>query len=402
MLALQRDALAARLRAGGRSRRSRARSPACSSRWPRSPGRSRPTARRAGAPRRRPRRRRRAASPARRGDRVRGARARRDPRAAVPRGRQRAVRRLGVLARARRDRARRAARCRPRERDAAHRRGALRARPARRVRPRRRRSAATRPASGRSSPGPSSPAPCSRPAAPTAARCSSRSPCRCAYWQLYPAIARRRARQRRPVDRRAPTTPRSCASSSARPGSFRVEIPFTENHWEAAHVAPHVPLARGWERQLDRRYGALFYDGTLTPRRYRAWLDEHAVAYVALPDVPLDYAAPRRGAAHRARACRTCARSGAARTGASTRSRDPRRSPTAPRARRRCSPTASRSAPRARGDVLVRVRHTPLVGGDARARLRARAPRRHDARRRAGAGRPSACRRASAARPAGR
>jgi hypothetical protein len=70
-----------------------------------------------------------------------------------------------------------------------------------------------------------------------------------------------------------------------------VEIPFTENHWEAAHVAPHVPLARGWERQLDRRDGALFYDGTLTPKTYRAWLDEHAVAYVAVADVALDYSA---------------------------------------------------------------------------------------------------------------
>jgi hypothetical protein len=63
---------------------------------------------------------------------------------------------------------------------------------------------------------------------------------------------------------------------------------MTANHWEAAHVAPHVALARGWERQLDRRYGALFYDGSLDARSYRAWLDEHAVAYVALPDAALD------------------------------------------------------------------------------------------------------------------
>jgi hypothetical protein len=76
-----------------------------------------------------------------------------------------------------------------------------------------------------------------------------------------------------------------------RPGSFRVEIPFTELHWEALHVARSIPLARGWERQLDRRYGALFYDDRIDARRYRAWLDERAVAYVALPDVRLDYAA---------------------------------------------------------------------------------------------------------------
>jgi hypothetical protein len=75
----------------------------------------------------------------------------------------------------------------------------------------------------------------------------------------------------------------------SRPGSFRAEIPFTANHWEAAYVAPSIPLAGGWERQLDRRYGALLYDGSLTPSSYRAWLDDSAVAYVALPDVPLDY-----------------------------------------------------------------------------------------------------------------
>src|SRR2546423_9002356 len=31
----------------------------------------------------------------------------------------------------------------------------------------------------------------------------------------------------------------------------RIEIPMTLNHWESAFVAPHVALARGWERQLD-------------------------------------------------------------------------------------------------------------------------------------------------------
>ncbi len=112
-----------------------------------------------------------------------------------------------------------------------------------------------------------------------------------AYWQLYPAV--------RDVARVAgdPSVQASYYAPLLRqldrrpPGVFRVEIPFTENHWEAARVAPTIPLARGWERQLDRRYGALFYDGTLDAASYRAWLDEHAVAYVALPDVPLDYAA---------------------------------------------------------------------------------------------------------------
>lgn len=113
------------------------------------------------------------------------------------------------------------------------------------------------------------------------------------YWQGYPAV--------RDVVRAAgdPSTGASYHAplvaflqrQGLAPDSFRVEIPFTANHWEAAHVAPAIALARGWERQLDRRYGALFYDGALTAARYRAWLDRHAVAFVALPDVALDYAA---------------------------------------------------------------------------------------------------------------
>lgn len=72
----------------------------------------------------------------------------------------------------------------------------------------------------------------------------------------------------------------------------RIEIVPTRNHWEARWVAPHVMLARGWERQLDRDRNALFYTESrtpLTPARYRAWLSEEAISYVALPDAPLDY-----------------------------------------------------------------------------------------------------------------
>jgi hypothetical protein len=68
----------------------------------------------------------------------------------------------------------------------------------------------------------------------------------------------------------------------------RVEIPFTLDHWEAAYVAPDIPLARGWERQLDIGMNPLFYDGSLSASSYHRWLVENAVRYVALPDVPLD------------------------------------------------------------------------------------------------------------------
>jgi hypothetical protein len=73
---------------------------------------------------------------------------------------------------------------------------------------------------------------------------------------------------------------------------FRIEVPFTANHWEGDYVARRVPLARGWERQLDYEYNGLFYDHRpLTPARYRRWLDSNAVRYVALPDTRLDHSA---------------------------------------------------------------------------------------------------------------
>lgn len=74
-------------------------------------------------------------------------------------------------------------------------------------------------------------------------------------------------------------------------GPFRVEVPFTANHWEARYVAARFPLARGWERQLDMRDNALFYRPSLGAGAYRSWLERNAVRYVALPDVRLDHSA---------------------------------------------------------------------------------------------------------------
>ncbi len=73
----------------------------------------------------------------------------------------------------------------------------------------------------------------------------------------------------------------------------RIEVVATAVHWEARFVAPHVMLARGWERQLDIYRNGLFYDESapLTAARYRNWLSQNAISYVALPDAPLDYSA---------------------------------------------------------------------------------------------------------------
>jgi len=86
------------------------------------------------------------------------------------------------------------------------------------------------------------------------------------------------------------------AQPGARQRRFRVEIPFTNSHWEADRVATRFPLARGWERQLDVADNALFYGGQLTAGRYRRWLHDNAIRFVALPDAALDYSAQREAA----------------------------------------------------------------------------------------------------------
>jgi hypothetical protein len=73
-----------------------------------------------------------------------------------------------------------------------------------------------------------------------------------------------------------------------RVGAGRVEVPFTRNHWESVYLARHFALARGWERQLDRRLNPLFYEPRLRPAAFDRWLHANAVRYVALPDAPID------------------------------------------------------------------------------------------------------------------
>ncbi len=73
--------------------------------------------------------------------------------------------------------------------------------------------------------------------------------------------------------------------------AVRIHVPPTLNRWEAAYVAPEYPLARGWLRQLEATDIDLFTDDNLTPETYRAWLAEHEVGYIAVPDAKLDYLA---------------------------------------------------------------------------------------------------------------
>ncbi len=80
------------------------------------------------------------------------------------------------------------------------------------------------------------------------------------------------------------------------PSLERIEIPFTRRHFEAAYVAPVVPLARGWERQLDMKSNPLFYEPAFDAATYHRWLDETGVQLVALPDVELDASARQEAA----------------------------------------------------------------------------------------------------------
>lgn len=68
----------------------------------------------------------------------------------------------------------------------------------------------------------------------------------------------------------------------------RLEIPFTDNHWESLYVALEVPYARGWERQVDLDRNEVLYDDELTLAEYREWLDLNGVRWIALADVAVD------------------------------------------------------------------------------------------------------------------
>jgi hypothetical protein len=120
-------------------------------------------------------------------------------------------------------------------------------------------------------------------------------------WQWTPAFAAITSGGADPSSHASYFAPLLAELSRVQVGPGRLEIPFTQDHWETAQVAPTVPLARGWERQLDMTHNTLFYQpGPLDPARYQAWLDDNGVSWVALPDVKLDYAAQSEGALLRA------------------------------------------------------------------------------------------------------
>jgi hypothetical protein len=70
---------------------------------------------------------------------------------------------------------------------------------------------------------------------------------------------------------------------------LRIEVPFSRSHWDAVILSRSFALARGWERQLDTEYDALFYEPVLSASAYHAWLLNTAVRFVVLSDAPPDF-----------------------------------------------------------------------------------------------------------------
>jgi hypothetical protein len=107
-------------------------------------------------------------------------------------------------------------------------------------------------------------------------------------WQWYPAVDGIAYARTDPSTKQSYYTPVVDYLDAQNGAIGRVEIPSTFRHWEAAYAAPHMLLARGWERQLDIAYDPIFYDEPLNAASYHSWLTENGVAYVALPDARLD------------------------------------------------------------------------------------------------------------------
>jgi len=85
-------------------------------------------------------------------------------------------------------------------------------------------------------------------------------------------------------------------SGQERTGPMRIEEVFTRDHWDTVALGRRFALARGWERQLDTDYDALFYAPQLGAAAYRDWLWDNAVRFVAVPNAPLDSSSTREAA----------------------------------------------------------------------------------------------------------
>lgn len=118
-----------------------------------------------------------------------------------------------------------------------------------------------------------------------------------AVWQWAPGVTAVTSSHGDPSTREAFYAPLLQRLAAAPGGPERIEIVPTAEHWEAAFVATTVPLARGWERQIDTARNPIFYQpGLLTAASYQHWLVANGVSWVALPAAPIDYAGKQEAA----------------------------------------------------------------------------------------------------------
>lgn len=118
------------------------------------------------------------------------------------------------------------------------------------------------------------------------------------YWQLATSIDDQVALANDPTVQASFYEPlRSELLKLADRRPIRVEVPLTGAHWESAYLpGGPISIARGWDRQLDVRYGAFFYGESyagatrISPAAYRKWLSVNGISYVALPRARLDSA----------------------------------------------------------------------------------------------------------------
>ena len=109
-----------------------------------------------------------------------------------------------------------------------------------------------------------------------------------AWWQWLPAFDAIVRAGRDPSTGEAYYRPLLEFIDAAQTRPARVEVVPTKRHWESAYVALEVPIARGWERQLDERFNPQFNAPGLTSDRFHHWLLDWGVRYVALSDAPVD------------------------------------------------------------------------------------------------------------------
>jgi hypothetical protein len=83
--------------------------------------------------------------------------------------------------------------------------------------------------------------------------------------------------------------------------NYRLEVVSHGAHAGEDALLDHAMLARGWETQEDQALNKVLYQEPLDPIAYKAWLDNNAVGYVALPSASVhpypEYTLVREGSA---------------------------------------------------------------------------------------------------------